>query len=590
MKQLITLILFFIFSLPVQAQSTYAISGKVTDVNQKNIEVGDIILLSYKEKKVITYTIINNGSFYLENIKAGKFFLKVSCFGHKEAIKEIILSKDTLINFRLSEDLVSLNEIEINAEKKVFENKNGNIIVNVENTLLSKETNSLDLLSKLPKIQVSPNRSSITIIGRGNPLIYLGNQRISINELLSIAVNNIKTIELINNPSAKYDAAGRSVVLVTLKTTKSDGYKVSITETASFKTHFNNYLNTNSNFKKDNLELKLDLSYNKINVWESNGANYNITNENIFSNYLVEANTNRAQFIIGGGIFYQLNKKDYISIGSRLRAQKEPFDINTMTFLKDNLYESSIKTNSDNDGKRSFSTTTINYLKSLHKFGELFLGAQYSYYDQGMENNIRNVYTNPISETFQNRDQKFTVDAFSANGIYEKSFDKSHKLELGASHTRATSNSIMNIYSPLSSNTLYNYVEKNNSVYSQFSGIYKKINYSLGLRIEDTKFKGILNNNKTIINRKSTNLFPKINLNYAIDSLRAINLNYAKTIIRPNFSTTTATTASINPFLDFQGNLNLLPTMTDEISATFEYKNTSITVRGYQSENVVFYR
>ena len=97
------------------------------------------------------------------------------------------------------------------------------------------ESNPVDLLSKLPKIQISNNRESIGVFGRGTALIYLGNQRISVQELQNIAIEDIKTIEIINHPSSKYEAEGRSVILITPKFSKKNGFKGTISETASFR-------------------------------------------------------------------------------------------------------------------------------------------------------------------------------------------------------------------------------------------------------------------------------------------------------------------------------------------------------------------
>src|SRR3954468_4094456 len=126
-----------------------------------------------------------------------------------------------------------LNEVVITQNKKTFTNTNGNIKVDVANSIFNSIPNSVDLLAKLPTVLVSSDKESITVIGKGNPLIYIDNQKVGINDLNALAVADIKTIEIIQNPSSKYEAEGRSVILITRKFSKKDSFKTEISEVAS---------------------------------------------------------------------------------------------------------------------------------------------------------------------------------------------------------------------------------------------------------------------------------------------------------------------------------------------------------------------
>ena len=149
-----------------------------------------------------------------------------------------------------------LNEVVISQNKKTFTNNNGNIKVDVANSIYNSIPSTVDLLAKLPTVQISSDKEKITVAGKGNPLIYIDNQKAGINDLNALAVADIKTIEIIQNPSAKYEAEGRSVILITRKFSKKDSFRTEISKVASFKKNYNNYLGFNSNFKKNKLELK----------------------------------------------------------------------------------------------------------------------------------------------------------------------------------------------------------------------------------------------------------------------------------------------------------------------------------------------
>jgi len=245
-----------------------------------------------------------------------------------------------------------LNEVVINQNKKTFTNSNGNIKVDVANSIYSAIPNPVDLLSRLPLVQVNPNRESISIVGKGNPLIYIDNQRVGMNELNALAVADIKTIEIIQNPSSKYEAEGRAVILITRKMSKKDSFKTEISETASFKKHYNNYLGFNSSFKKDKLEWKANFSYNRRNPWENHSIAYQIPQADIISNYDVTANSNVKQYIFGGGLFYKINEEDYVSVNINSNLRNDTFDINTFTFNQNQNDQNNVFTLSDNSSKR----------------------------------------------------------------------------------------------------------------------------------------------------------------------------------------------------------------------------------------------
>jgi hypothetical protein len=137
------------------------------------------------------------------------FFITHFCFAQESEKKE------------KKEKTEELKEVVVEKETKAITNKNGNLKIDVANSIYRSQPNTIDLLSKLPKIQISPDRESVSIIGKGSPLLYIDNQKASINDFNALDVADIKTIEIINNPSAKYEANGRAVILITRKFSKS---------------------------------------------------------------------------------------------------------------------------------------------------------------------------------------------------------------------------------------------------------------------------------------------------------------------------------------------------------------------------------
>ncbi len=488
----------------------------------------------------------------------------------------------------------ALEEVVVQKENKTFTNKNGNIKVDVANSILSNAPSVIDLLEKLPKVIVAPDKQTLSIIGKGSPLLYIDNQKADMNDVNSLAMEDIKTIEIINNPSAKYEASGRAVILITRKFSKREGYKVSVTENAAFKKYFNNYSAVNANLKTGSLEFKANFNYNQIKVWESNGNTFSIPAFDIESQYLVTAVTNRPQFIYGGGLFYKINEDDYLSVNFSRTAQDDDFAITTATFNRDGSDINSINTLNTNTENRDHTNAFLNYNHKIKSLGvDLFTGLQLTSFNQQMEGLISNDFNDVGYELAQFRNQRFGIDVASGRIDVEKKFKNEMKLELGGLYLQAKANTFFEVITanpPAANQSIYFHKEKNIAAYTQFSGTYKKLNYTLGLRAENTIVDGKYQAaTEPTVAKNFINLFPKAQFEVVIDSSNTVSLNYAKTIARPDYSSTSQTSTYINPYFVWSDNINLNPTFTDEIALGYQYKDKSLRLAYYKISNPVYY-
>ncbi|MGE6356345.1 TonB-dependent receptor domain-containing protein [Flavobacterium sp. NPDC079362] len=486
-----------------------------------------------------------------------------------------------------------LNEVVVSKSQKTFTNTNGNIKVDVANSIYSSIPNTVDLLSKLPTIQVSSDKESISVIGRGNPLIYIDNQRVGMNDLHALAVADIKTIEIIQNPSSKYEAEGRSVILITRKFSKKDSFRTEVSEVASFRKKYNNYLGFNTSFKKNKIEWKANFNYNQLQPWENHSIDYQIPDADIASKYDVTAYSKKRQFVFGGSLFYKINEDDYFSFSVNSRLQKDLFPINTITDNKNKNIENNVVTYSDNDSKKKFVNSFLNYNKKIKAIDtQVFAGLQYSNFDQGLWSQVENNYNNTQFELAQLRDQKFNVNVFSGRIDVEKKFKNEMKFEIGGLYAAADSKSDSDIFDYENSKSEinhYDFKEQNLAGYSQLSGKIKKVDFSVGFRVENTNVDGKFKTDQLpLINKNYTNFFPKVQFSVAIDSTKNISVNYAKSISRPNYSSLSQGTTYINPYFLYARNINLDPTIVNEISSTFQYHNKSVKFTYYQNTNPVY--
>ena len=312
-----------------------------------------------------------------------------------------------------------------------------------------------------------------------------------------------------------------------------------------------------------------------------------INDAGVAARYKITSASKRPQYIFGGGIFHQFNEDDYLSANFNAKLQGDDDRNHTQTFILQNNTENNIATLSQNDNQRNFVNSFINYSKKIKSLdAKLFTGLQYSNFYQTSYSSIQNNYNHTEFFAAQQRNQKFVVNAFTGRADLEKVFKGDIKLEVGALYLSAATKTNIYIDDYVATSimqSVYDFQEQNIAGYAQISGKIKKVGYSGGLRVETTDIEGKYDNASILtIDKHYTNLFPKAQLEYAIDSTTSIRINYAKSIARPNYSSTSQVSVYGSPFMVFANNLNLNPNSTDEVSASFQYKDKSVSLRYYQ--------
>src|SRR5690606_35150818 len=158
--------------------------------------------------------------------------------GYKKFSQTIFLDKNSEVTIVLHEDVTQLDAVTVTFTQNSLEHKNGTTKLNVANSNFADMANVADVVAKLLGVIVSPDKESIDVLGKGSPILYLNNQRISMEQFKSIPVNTIESIALLRHPSAKYEADGNVVIVITLKKDMEKGYRVQLSEYASMQHNF----------------------------------------------------------------------------------------------------------------------------------------------------------------------------------------------------------------------------------------------------------------------------------------------------------------------------------------------------------------
>lgn len=581
-------LLFFLVSFFTSAQQFYQLSGTIRDTDGNAVAVGDVLLLDTANNNVLKYTTLLEGNFIIENITRGEYVLEISVMGFQKHRMQIAIPAINNVEIELDENPTQLSEVELIAAKNPIEYQNGNLKVDVQNPYFSSIPDPLDLLSRLPNIQISADRESISILGKGNPLLYLGNQRITIEEFYTLPIDGIETIELINKPSAKYEAEGRAVILIRLKQGFDGGFQGSVQETASQRRNFNNYLAINSSYSSKNWTVRGNLGYNQLLQWESNSFLFEIPERDVLVDYLVLISRNeRTQINPSFGVYHQWNENDYISVNASARLQTDNAPFFTDTFIVDSGGEQLTKTETENDNSKDYYSASFNFNKKLSDSWNIFTGLQFSGFRQTLGTEISNSINGGDFILDQTRNQEYGINSLAFRLDFEKTFSEDLKWEWGANISLANADAFTAIVRDVTTEIDFEYQEDLYAVYSSFAcSLAEKINFELGARLEHNEVDSATDNNVVpVVSRINTSLFPKANVSMTIDSTKTLSLNYARNVDRPDFSRASSITVFINPFLEGAGNVNLRPTFTDEISANYQKGKTSFYATFYQSAN-----
>ena len=585
------LILIFICSCTF-AQEKYSITGNISSKNETKTIQAKVILYDEFQNEIKTIE-TKNSNFSFENLDSKTYSISIFYDNNIQEEEPFYLNENKIFYLNIDKT-VQIDEVVINGKKETFKTKNGNYNIDVANSNFNKIATTNELLSKLPNVMLGADQETLTIIGKGNPLLYLDDQQVDFSTISSLAVEDIKSIEIIKNPSAKYEANGKSVIKINLKKSKKEGLKFTLQETLSFKRKFNNYFNSTFQIRKNKSEFKISASYNQLNPWEGNGFDYHVKDKNIQSNYFIKSQTKRPHFIVNTSFFQELNEAgDYLSFAINSNFRKDKGLIDTKTEYTENNESQSILTLNDNENHRNFVNTLMNYNKNIKSLNATILtGFQYTIYNTGRTYDFYNNINDNGLEYNQSRDQKYRLKVFAGKFDVEKKFESDQKIEFGGRFTQAKSetNNQTFFLNNSSEEFLYKFKEFNLAAYLQYTKNYEKWNYKTGLRTETTNSKGFDEIKQfSDIDKKYIDWFPNVEINYTFDNKNALAIYYKRTIDRPNYSNLSSGNLYGSPYIEYSGNFDILPTYTNTFSANYSLKKWNMSVTYYQSKNPMNY-
>jgi hypothetical protein len=541
------------------------IKGRIYDAKDKTIlPYVYVVLLSINNDSVIAGNLVDdNGYLSLNNIPLGYYKLKATALGYDSIVKIIHLefgnSELEIGNLYMNPSALLLKSVVISGKKSQIELRPDKKVINVEKDISAKGGTALDALKNAPGITI--NADDEITLRNSTPTIYVDGKPTNLT-LRQIPADQINTIEIITNPSVKYEASATGgIINITLKKNNKPGYNGMLN--AGIGTN-NQYSGMGMfNIKEKKWGANFSYNYNS-NITTASG----FSNRDNFLNNLynggsyqdVSTTFNRRMQFARFGFDYFINNRNTISINQNLMFGKMGFTEtqNTNQLNKEyNLVSSSIRNNLQ-DIHISNYATTISFKHSYPKQGKEYT-ADFTYnsnqgknhYDYTTHNYSSIGTINLGNPELQLYDISNTGRIITTQFDFINPFSKTKRLELGFRANWVNTNSLQSVInydyaseSYLTDNLLSSKYHINEIIaagYINYSGVIKKLNYQAGLRIESSNFfanYGDTNKYSYSYPASASNigyaLFPSLNLSYNLNTKHQLQFNASRKIARPN--------------------------------------------------------
>lgn len=495
-----------------------------------------------------------------------------------------------------SSDTTQLSTVKIVGRIPPFRNRSdGTTEVNVAGSVLSASSSVTEILGRTPGVTVS--EEGISVLGKGEAILYLNGRRATAQQIASLPVNQISKIEVVSNPSAKYDAEGNAIINVITFSPAGEGYNINLRSQLSL-SDFTTPItasNADANYKKGNFEFRagygLSLGTNRE-ILNTTRTRSN-TGDHFRSELMTDWKRKQLNFSnFTAGMQYALNSKSYLSAEYIGSSNHLGGATNNTNQISSTTLQGSFSSKIDPDLHTSNHSVSANYHLNMDTLGsELLFGAQLASY--------RSVNDDMITEYSQTSSGASTglihndafqkIDLSIIQADLTRMISRSHKIELGAKFGIATTGSGTDFYNSLQGpefplvpdvTNRFTYDENIAAVYGNLLGsIGKKLSYGFGLRIERTGYH-LSTGADPIIRKNYIDLFPNAFLSYRVSEKIQLRASYANRIARPRYQALNPSVIYQDAFTSIVGNPLLRPENIHALELGANYRSYALKV-GY---------
>ena len=597
-----------------------SVAGRVLNNEKQPVVSASVQLLRASDSSLVKTALSNaSGKFEIGGFLPGNYFLSVSAVGFSTGFSEKTVFKageNTVSPISLSPTAATLGNVTVVGKRPLIENKIDKTVVNVDASITNAGTTAMDVLEKSPGIMVDKD-GNISLKGKQGVMVmidnkptYLGAQDLA-NMLRNMSANQLDQVEIMTQPSARYDASGNSgIINIKTKKNKQKGFNGNFTTSYIQGVQPKNTNSLQANYRTGKLNIFGNYGFN---YWE--GFNELELNRTFRTNGTVSSVFDQTSFIkfysrnhsLRGGIDFYADKRTTFGLGFNGTIDRRRNNVNSNTDLMDgyeNIESRNVALTSNKDKWRN-GGINLNFRRILNDKGrELTADLDYITYETKSKQQSTNTLYDLDGDVIDNPgtivpnpyilrgEVPSLISIYSGRVDYIHPLKKNGKLEAGwkSSYVETDNNSPYEFlengdWKPDARSNHFIYKENINALYANYSAQFKKLGIQAGLRMENTIANGhqVVKNEK--FKRNYTEFFPTTYLSYAASEKSQLGLSIGRRIERPNYQDMNPFQKILDQFTYQEGNPYLRPQFSKNVELSYNYKGEWNFNLNYTSTN-----
>lgn len=586
------IILFLCFPVLVFAQKQ-KIGGTVENPENEKLQAVKIELFNSKNELIKELKTDSKGNFILEGIAEQNIKLVATVKGYSLYEELLNLENPEDLRIILKRETREIEGVVMTKRKPLVKRKVDRLEFNVENSNISS-LNAWEILKNTPNVSVSNN--VLTVKGSTGILVTINDKKVMLtgDELKNLLENTqgdeIRSVEVITNPPAKYEASGSAVLNIVMKKNKIEGYRGILSSRYIQTQYAKGVFGLSQYYKKDKLSVMASY-YRGLGTYYREGTDYVSYSESQtrWVSTMNRKDKNNNQNTLNFNVEYELDSLTNLSLNYSGYFSPKSFgtyNVPTYIYNAQDIAESDYATINDHHSRAINNSLSFQIDRKLNKKSSL---SWISYFTGNNARKYQNVATHlnfagqpPREDNFMTQN-KADVQLYSTQLDYQWK-NEQWELESGTKYSFVKTGSILDFsdnengsleYRPEKS-SIFDYKEHNFALYSSLSYNIGKWNFKGGLRAEMTSLEGVVSEPYELNKSDYWKFFPTFYAQYTTENKQEFGFSYGKRISRPSYSWLNPAKSYYNLFSYFQGDPRLKATITHNLNLTYSWKNWNV--------------
>ncbi|RKE71920.1 outer membrane beta-barrel family protein [Chryseobacterium sp. AG363] len=580
------------FPILILAQKQKA-GGTVVNTENEKLSSVKVKVYNTQDKLIKELETDDNGKFVLEDIAEEYIKLVIKNQGYSLFEKKVDLTESEPLNIVLKKESQEIEGVVMTKRKPLVKRKVDRLEFNVENSNISS-LNAWEILKNTPSVTI--NNSVLSVKGSTGILVTINDKKVMLtgDELKNLLENTqgdeVKSVEVIANPPAKYEASGSAVLNIVLKKNKIEGYRGILSSKYVQTQYAKGVFGLSQYYKKDKLSL-MGSYYKGLGTYYREGTDYvnYPESQTRWVSTMNRKDKNNNQNTLNFNAEYELDSLTNLSLNYSGYFSPKSFgtyNVPTLIYNQQDIVESDYTTINDHRSRSINNSVSFQIDRKLNKKSSL---SWINYFTGNNVDKYQNVITylnfagQPPKEDNFLTENKADVQLYSTQFDYQWKDDRL-ELESGTKYSFVKTSSQLDFsdnengalqYRPEKS-SVFDYKEHNFALYSSLAYNVGKWSFKGGLRAEMTNLEGVVSEPHELNKSNYWKFFPTFYAQYTTENKQEFGFSYGKRISRPSYSWLNPAKSYYNLFSYYQGDPKLKATIIHNLNLTYSWKDWNL--------------